>query len=64
MMVAEIVGGIVFGSMALLADGWHMSTHAVAVAVAVSPISPRGVTPMIHVSRLGRESSASLPPLR
>jgi Co/Zn/Cd efflux system component len=34
MMVAEIVGGIVFGSMALLADGWHMSTHAVAVAVA------------------------------
>jgi Co/Zn/Cd efflux system component len=23
MMVAEIIGGIVFGSMALLADGWH-----------------------------------------
>jgi len=28
MMVAEIVGGTLFGSMALVADGWHMSTHA------------------------------------
>ncbi len=34
MMVAEIAGGIVFGSMALLADGWHMSTHAGALAIA------------------------------
>lgn len=34
MMVAEIVGGIVFGSMALLADGWHMGTHALALGVA------------------------------
>jgi len=34
MMAAEIVGGIVFGSMALLADGWHMSTHAAALGVA------------------------------
>ena len=34
MMVAEIIGGIVFGSMALLADGWHMSTHAAALAIA------------------------------
>src|SRR5262249_9690084 len=34
MMVAEIAGGIVFGSMALLADGWHMSTHAAALAIA------------------------------
>ena len=34
MMVAEIVGGIMFGSMALLADGWHMSTHAAALAIA------------------------------
>ena len=34
MMVAEIVGGTVFGSMALVADGWHMSTHAVALAIA------------------------------
>jgi cation diffusion facilitator family transporter len=34
MMVAEIAGGTVFGSMALLADGWHMSTHAGALAIA------------------------------
>ena len=35
MMVAEIVGGTVFGSMALVADGWHMSTHAGALTIAV-----------------------------
>jgi len=35
MMVAEIVAGSIFGSMALLADGWHMSTHAAVLAVAV-----------------------------
>jgi cation diffusion facilitator family transporter len=34
MMVAEIVGGTIFGSMALIADGWHMATHAGALAVA------------------------------
>jgi cation diffusion facilitator family transporter len=34
MMVAEIVGGTVFGSMALVADGWHMFTHAAALAIA------------------------------
>jgi len=34
MMVAEIVGGSVFGSMALLADGWHMATHAAAIGIA------------------------------
>jgi cation diffusion facilitator family transporter len=34
MMVAEIAGGMMFGSMALLADGWHMSTHAGALAIA------------------------------
>jgi cation diffusion facilitator family transporter len=34
MMVVEIVGGTLFGSMALLADGWHMSTHAGALAIA------------------------------
>jgi cation diffusion facilitator family transporter len=34
MMVAEIVGGHVYGSMALVADGWHMSTHAGALAIA------------------------------
>src|SRR6266496_25559 len=34
MMVIEIIGGTIFGSMALLADGWHMSTHAGALAIA------------------------------
>lgn len=34
MMIAEIVGGTLFGSMALLADGWHMATHASALAIA------------------------------
>ena len=34
MMMAEIVGGTLFGSMALLADGWHMSTHAGALGIA------------------------------
>lgn len=34
MMVAEIVGGAIFGSMAVVADGWHMSTHAGALAIA------------------------------
>jgi cation diffusion facilitator family transporter len=34
MMVGEIVGGTLFGSMALVADGWHMSTHAGALAIA------------------------------
>ena len=34
MMVVEIAAGTIFGSMALLADGWHMSTHASALLIA------------------------------
>ena len=34
MMVGEIVAGVVYNSMALLADGFHMATHAGALAVA------------------------------
>ena len=34
MMVAEIVGGMLFRSMALVADGLHMSTHAAALLIA------------------------------
>jgi cation diffusion facilitator family transporter len=34
MMVVEIVAGLAFGSMALIADGLHMSTHAGALAIA------------------------------
>lgn len=35
-MVAEIVSGWVTGSMALLADGWHMGTHSLALGVAAA----------------------------
>lgn len=35
MMVVEIAAGIVYNSMALLADGWHMATHAGALGIAV-----------------------------
>ncbi len=33
MMVIEILAGWWFNSMALLADGWHMSSHAVAIGL-------------------------------
>ncbi|NCO56603.1 MAG: cation transporter [Nitrospirae bacterium CG18_big_fil_WC_8_21_14_2_50_70_55] len=33
MMVVEIGAGQAFGSMALLADGWHMGTHAAALGI-------------------------------
>ncbi|ULR42988.1 CDF family Co(II)/Ni(II) efflux transporter DmeF [Rhizobium sp. K102] len=33
MMVAEITAGTAYGSMALVADGWHMSTHASALLI-------------------------------
>jgi cation diffusion facilitator family transporter len=32
-MLVEIVAGVLTGSMALLADGWHMSTHAFALGI-------------------------------
>lgn len=34
-MAAEIFAGTIFGSMALLADGWHMGTHAAAFAITI-----------------------------
>src|ERR1700722_4101530 len=34
MMIAEIIGGMLFGSIALVADGMHMSTHAGALLLA------------------------------
>ena len=34
MMAVEIVTGMLFHSMALLADGWHMSTHVTAFLIA------------------------------
>lgn len=35
MMVIEIAAGLLTGSMALLADGWHMATHAGAIGISV-----------------------------
>lgn len=35
MMVIEIVAGVAYGSMALLADGLHMGSHATALGIAV-----------------------------
>ena len=34
MMLAEVIGGTLFGSMAVVADGWHMATHAGALGIA------------------------------
>ncbi|MDO8947507.1 MAG: cation diffusion facilitator family transporter [Desulfocapsaceae bacterium] len=34
-MLLEVTAGITYGSMALLADGWHMGTHAVAFMIAI-----------------------------
>lgn len=34
MMVVEIIAGTAFGSMALVADGWHMATHVAAMLIA------------------------------
>jgi len=35
MMIVEIAAGYLFGSMALLADGWHMGTHAAALSITI-----------------------------
>jgi cation diffusion facilitator family transporter len=34
-MIIEIIAGSVYGSMALLADGWHMGTHVAAFMIAI-----------------------------
>ena len=34
-MAAELAGGYAFGSMALVADGWHMGSHAAALSISV-----------------------------
>lgn len=36
MMVGEIAAGHLFGSMALLADGWHMATHLAALGISLA----------------------------
>ena len=51
MMVVEIVAGTLLGSMALLADGWHMSSHALALGVSAGAYALLGGTPTIRDSR-------------
>jgi len=51
MMVVEIVTGVLFNSMALLADGWHMSTHVAAFVITALAYH--------FARRLGRDPSFS-----
>ncbi|MCB1560839.1 MAG: cation transporter [Xanthomonadales bacterium] len=44
-MVAEVVGGIISGSLALLADAAHMATDAFALALAVVAVRLKAKTP-------------------
>ena len=48
-MLAELIGGTVYGSMALVADGWHMSTHA--GALLISALAYRYARRHAHDSR-------------
>ena len=65
-MVVEIIAGISFGSMALLADGWHMGTHVAAFMITIfayryarkHEITPRFTFGTGKVSVLGGFASA------
>ena len=45
MMAVEIVAGWWFNSMALLADGWHMCSHALAIGLSASPMLHSALCP-------------------
>ena len=49
MMIVEIIGGMFYGSMALVADGWHMSTHA--GALTISALAYRYARAHVHDPR-------------
>jgi cation diffusion facilitator family transporter len=38
-MAGEIIAGTIFGSMALVADGWHMGTHMLALGITLAAYS-------------------------
>jgi len=61
MMFAEIIGGVLFGSLALIADGLHMSTHAGALLLAALATVLHANTLMTGVLRSAPASSAILP---
>ena len=58
MMIAEIVGGALFRSLALIADGLHMSTCRSAAAGCVGYTYARKY-PTIAISRSAPENSAT-----
>jgi uncharacterized membrane protein YgcG len=66
MMVAEITGGWIFNSMALLADGWHMSSHAFALGLSVLAYGRHADSPMTRASPSapGRSRSSAAIPVR
>ena len=59
MMVVEITAGLLFGSMALLADGLHMASHAAALGIARSSAMARYrtkiVNPDLHICSIAKE---------
>jgi Co/Zn/Cd efflux system component len=54
MMVVEIAAGWVYGSMALLADGWHMSSHVLALGVTAGAYFLTRLTRKIRALHLAR----------
>ena len=59
MMVVEIITGLLYGSMALLADGLHMASHALALGIAVLAyvISRRSATDRSFTFGVGKINS-------
>jgi Co/Zn/Cd efflux system component len=60
MMVVEIVAGWWFNSMALLADGWHMGSHAFAIGLSALLMRRRGVRTTRFAFGPGRRDTGRL----
>ena len=58
MMAVEIIGGLLFGSIALVADGLHMSTHAGALLLAALAYSYQPHNSMLEPPAPGSETLA------
>ena len=59
MMVIEIITGVLYGSMALLADGLHMASHTLALGIAVFAyvVSRRSATDRSYSFGVGKINS-------
>ncbi len=64
MTVVEVTAGMAYGSMSLLADGWHMATHAAALGITAFASDLRAAMLPTSVIRSVREKSASSRVLR